>query len=274
MTIDTPACGGPPPTVDDAFGLMLAEAWRRCRDGQPPPRSVFQLVERDDGMLMVGLSKPYFAEPRGWIQCERHALGWLHGRVLDIGAGAGRLALRLQADNIDVTALDSSPAAVDVCRRRGVRHTVRATLDGYSHCGERYDCLALFGNGVGLLESGARAPDVLATLARLAAPGGSVVAIGTDPTHFGDPATEAYHERNLRVGRLPGEWRVRERFRNLATPWFDFLWLSVTDLERLVVGSPWRLADVDEGAEGTYAARLVLRSRSADVSGTYRLGEA
>src|SRR5258708_30679496 len=93
----TPAPSPPPtrsgPTTGDAFGLMLREAWARHVDGRLLARSLFQLVERDDGLLMVGPAKFYFAEPRGWIDCERAVLGRFSGRVLDIGARAGRLPL-------------------------------------------------------------------------------------------------------------------------------------------------------------------------------------
>lgn len=247
------------PVTGDAFGLMLYEAWRRQRAGRLLHRSVMQIVERDDGMLMLGPAKFYLGGPARWFDCERAVLDRLCGRVLDVGAGAGRLALALQDRGVDVTALEPSPAAVEVCQERGVHRTVHGTLATHALSGERYDCVALFGNCLGLLESHVRAPSVLADLSRLVRPGGWVVAVGTDPAYLADPATQVYCERNRAYGRLPGQWRVRERFRNVATAWADFLWCGVDDLERLTAGSPWRLADVTPGADGTYAAELVLR---------------
>lgn len=247
------------PVTGDAFGLMLREAWRRHEAGRLFARSMVQIVERDDGMLLVGPAKFYLSGPAGWFDCERAVLDGLAGHVLDVGAGAGRLALALQERGVDVTALDPSPAAVEVCRQRGVRRTVQATLTDHARSGERYDRVALFGNCLGLLTSADRAPAVLADLRRLVRPGGRVVAVGTDPAYLADPATLDYLERNRAEGRLPGQWRVRERFRDVATPWTDFLWCAVEDLERLLAGSPWRLAGVTPGADGNYAAELALR---------------
>jgi SAM-dependent methyltransferase len=247
------------PTAGDAFGLMLAEAWARHQAGRLFARSMFHLVERDDGMLLVGAAKFYLAGPDGWLDCERAVLDRLRGRVLDVGAGAGRLALALQDRGVAVTAVDASPAAIEVCRQRGVRRAVCATLERYARSGERYDSVALFGNCLGLLESEQRAPAVLASLARLAAPGARMLAVGSDPAYLADPATLAYLEHNRATGRLPGQWRVRERFRDVASPWFDFLWCTATELERLVANSPWRLAEVVPGAQGNYIAELRLR---------------
>jgi 2-polyprenyl-3-methyl-5-hydroxy-6-metoxy-1,4-benzoquinol methylase len=238
---------------------MLTEAWARQRAGRLFARSMVHLVERDDGMMLVGAAKFYLAGPDGWLDCERAALHRLRGSVLDVGAGAGRLALTLQERGVQVTAIDTSPAAVEVCRQRGVRRAVHASLERHADCGERYDTLALFGNCLGLLESHRRAPAVLASLARLAAPGGRIVAVGSDPEYHADPATLTYVERNRAAGRLPGQWRVRERFRDVASPWFDFLWCAAADLERLVADSPWRLAEVVDGTQGNYVAELVLR---------------
>lgn len=259
MTVAAATSAPSGPAIADAFGLLLLEALARRDSGLLRTRSMFQIVERDDGLLMVGPAKFYFAEPPAWLVCERQVLDQLDGRVLDIGAGAGRLALVLQDRGLAVTALDPSPGAVEVCRRRGVRRTVCATLDEHAGSGERYDCFALFGNNLGLLESRTRAPVVLETLAHLANPGARVVGVGSDPHDLAGAAMDGYLERNRRAGRLTGQWRVRERFENLATPWFDFLWCSVAELEELVAGTRWRLSEVTVGSSGSYAVSLVLR---------------
>ncbi len=44
---------------------------------------------------------------------------------------------------------------------------------------------------------------------------------------------------------------------DVATPWFDYLFTSVRELERLIEGTGWTLDDVIDGAGPTYA--FVLR---------------
>ena len=52
------------------------------------------------------------------------------GPVLDLGAGAGRAALFLQDRGLQVTAVEASPGAAEVCRRRGVRNLRLGDLSG------------------------------------------------------------------------------------------------------------------------------------------------
>ncbi|MDG6899020.1 MAG: class I SAM-dependent methyltransferase [Nitrososphaerota archaeon] len=47
----------------------------------------------------------------------------MKGKVLDVGCGAGRVALYLQGWGLDVVGVDNSPFALRVARLRGVRNT-------------------------------------------------------------------------------------------------------------------------------------------------------
>ena len=63
-----------------------------------------------------------------------------------------------------------------------------------------------------------------------------------DPYTTDEPAHLAYHERNRRRGRMAGQIRIRIRYRDIATPWFDYLFLTQPELEELVRGTGWTLA--------------------------------
>jgi len=85
------------------------------------PGAVLELIERDDGFLDGADAARYFTGPDAWDALDRLACTEARGRVLDMGAGAGRSALYLQETGRDVVALDVSPGAVEVCQRRSVR---------------------------------------------------------------------------------------------------------------------------------------------------------
>jgi hypothetical protein len=52
--------------------------------------------------------------------------------------------------------------------------------------------------------------------------------------------------------------RLRLRYRQFATDWFDYLVCSVAELETLVAGTPWRLKAVDDADRPYYLAVLEL----------------
>jgi methylase of polypeptide subunit release factors len=97
------------PELGDAFGRALLD----MAAGRPEPT----VIERDDGFIGIDATD-YVAS---LDDLAHWALDRAVGRVLDVGAGAGRASLALQERGQDVVALDLSPGAILACRRRGVR---------------------------------------------------------------------------------------------------------------------------------------------------------
>src|SRR5438094_4170986 len=142
------------PSLGDAWGALLLA----CSDAEAAPGAVLELIERDDGFIDGGDAARYFARPDAWDTLDRLACAKARGRILDVGAGAGRAALYLQESGHDVVALDVSPGAVDVCQRRGVRRTVIGTVQDMVDAGaEPFDTFLLLGSNLGLLASAAEA---------------------------------------------------------------------------------------------------------------------
>ncbi len=254
------------PRIGDVFGEVLRDTLAvatgvgpRPLAGGRLPRPVIEIIERDDGLINGAPTAHYLDGPADWQPYDRRAVDRVRGEVLDIGVGAGRIALLLQDRGVPVTGLDVSPGALAICRRRGVRDLVHATVDEHAATGDRrYDTFLLLGNNLGLIEGRARAPEFLAALAALARPGAEIIAQGTDPYGTTDPVQTSYHEGNRRRGRLGGQLRLRLRYRELATHWFDYLMCSPEELAGLVHGTAWQLVDVDNADAPYYLATLRL----------------
>ncbi|MEV6342202.1 methyltransferase domain-containing protein [Actinoplanes sp. NPDC051851] len=253
------------PTIGDAFGDMITDAYAvRTGIGPRPlaggrlPRPVIEVIERDDGLINGAPADHYLDEPDAWQPHDHRALRLCRGHVLDIGVGAGRIAIELQSRGMAVTGLDTSRGAIEVSRRRGLRDTVLATVDEYARAAARYDTFLLLGNNLGLLESRERAPVMLDALARLANPGARILAQGADPYGTSDPVHVGYHERNRARGRFGGQLRLRLRYRMVASEWFDYLNCSAEELETLVAGTPWRLTSIDDRDRPYYLAVMEL----------------
>ena len=107
----------------DAYGAMLLAGL----SGSP----VAEIVEREDGFIDASKfgTALYLAPFRRWPAHHRAGMRFARGRVLDVGSGAGRVAMHLQGRGQEVVAIDNSPGAVEVCRRRGVRDARLLSID-------------------------------------------------------------------------------------------------------------------------------------------------
>jgi SAM-dependent methyltransferase len=218
----------------DAYGLALLD-WLERGVGE-------EIVERDDGFLATaGGPEAYFHPVRRWLAPERQALRYVRGRVLDVGCGAGRVALELQRRGRDLVAIDVSPLAVEVARRQGVRDARVLPLERADTRLGPIDTVVMFGNNFGLLGGARHAAGLLRRLHRLTTARGRIVASTVDPYETDEPAHLAYHERNRRRGRMPGQIRMRVRYRDRATPWLDYLFVSRDEMRTLLEGTGWRV---------------------------------
>ena len=181
----------------------------------------------------------------------------VRGRVLDVGCGAGRVAIHLEPRGHEVVSIDVSPGAIRTARERGVRDVRPLSASGVRRADGPFDSIVMFGNNAGLLRDARHAPWLLQRFAGVTGGDGLIVASTLDPYDTDETAHRDYHRWNRRRGRMGGQIRIRARFQRLATPWFDYLFTSVRELERLIEGTGWTLEDVIEGAGPTYA--FVLR---------------
>jgi SAM-dependent methyltransferase len=241
------------PRPGDAFGVMVLDELAARQAGRP---GVAEIVERDDGLLHTGPAGRYFAAPDAWAPFERVALDLASGRVLDVGGGAGRFALAAQDRGLDVTALDISPGAVEVCRRRGVRDVLLGSAPEAAAGRGGYDTFLMMGENLGLIGGREQAATFLSGLAAAARPGARIIGHGADPHETADPVHVRYRERNQAAGRLGGLMTIRVRYQDLATPWFRYLLCSPAELAELAAGTPWRLTDVQRADEVNYLAML------------------
>ena len=224
----------------DAFGQMLL-------DGADS-----EIVERDDGFVSTAMLV-YFAPVRRWGAVERRALRWVRGRVLDVGVGAGRVALELQERSREVVAIDVSQGAVQVARRRGVRDVRLLALEDVDESLGQFDTLVMFGNNFGLFGSRAKARRLLRRLRPFVR---RIVATSNDPSKTDDPVHLAYHERNRKRGRMPGQLRLRIRYRDLIGPWFEYLIVSPDEMAELVEGTGWEIRHLIRDEDSVYVAVL------------------
>lgn len=239
----------------DAYGEQL---WSYFKTGEPRN----EIIERDDGLLSLGQfgGKLYFSEYKDWQPIEKEAMKYARGRVLDVGCGAGRHSLHLQAKGLDVTGIDNSPLAIKICRERGLKKArVMAFKDVGQFKSDSFDTVIMMGNNFGLFGSFKLAQTLLKKLHRLTSPDALIIAMTRDPYATKDPAHAAYHKLNRKRGRMGGQLRIRVRFKGAIGSWFDYLLVSKDELKTILKNTGWRVERYLDGYDGLYV--MVLSKR-------------
>jgi hypothetical protein len=152
-----------------------------------------------------------------------------------------------------VVGIDPSPGAVEVCRRRGVRDVRQLGIDDVDESLGVFDTIVMLGNNFGVFGSFDNARRLLKRLHGVTSDRGRIVAESRDVGRTEDPGHLRYQQQNRERGRMPGQIRMRVRFREHATPWFDYVMVSPTELEEILDGTGWRVGRLLE-SDDTYVA--------------------
>jgi cyclopropane fatty-acyl-phospholipid synthase-like methyltransferase len=167
--------------------------------------------------------------------------------VLDVGTGAGRVALELQKRGHPVVAIDNSPLAIATAKRRGVNDARVIALADVGRRLGTFDSIVMYGNNFGLVGTPRRAKKILRALAAMTSPNARILAQTIDPYTSKDATHVAYRARNRRRGRPAGQIRIRARFGTAATPWLDLLLVSPTEMASIAEDGGWRVKAVLKG---------------------------
>ncbi|HEV3201191.1 MAG TPA: class I SAM-dependent methyltransferase [Bryobacteraceae bacterium] len=232
----------------DAYGQVI---WN-CHKGY----SSYEIVEREDGFIDIGSALPYFQEYGNWPPHEREAIQHAHGSVLDVGCGAGRVALYLQQRGHKAVGIDNSPLAVKVARLRGVKSARILSIRDIQTLTGPFDSIVLYGNNFGLFGGMKQARRLLAVMRRITSSDATIIAAAADPYKTKDPIHMAYHRRNRERGRMGGQLRLRVRYHQFRGNWFDYLFASAAEVRGIVEKSGWTVSAVVESQGPGYVAIL------------------
>ena len=234
---------------EDAYGRYLLAHYNRETE-------IGEIIERDDSFIDTGtLYGYYLSDYNAWSKPEQTAIDRAHGKILDIGAGAGRHALYLQARNLDVTAIDNSPGAVELCKQRGVQNAEVCAIENVDRFDSNtFDTILMLGNNFGLFGSKEAAPELLRKLARITTPTAQIIAGTRNPYTTDDTEHLEYHELNKERNRMPGQVLMRVRYRKTVGAWFDYLLVSPAEMQQIISDTDWQINEFIESNEANYFA--------------------
>ena len=235
--------------AQDAFGKQLLAQY----DNQT---MLAEIIERDDNYIDFGSETGlYFTEYDEWSPSEKKAISFAKGRILDVGCGAGRHALYLQKKGFDVTGMDNSPGAIEVCRRRGLKKALVRPIGEIDKFEENsFDTILMLGNNFGLFGSFDRAKAILQKMRRITAPEAQIIAGTRNPYITEDPEHLEYHDLNRQRGRMAGQIRIRVRYGKAVGAWFDYLLVSPEEMQEIVKDTDWQIKELIAPEQTNYFA--------------------
>jgi hypothetical protein len=109
------------------------------------------------------------------------------------------------------------------------RFALKAVRRSYS-----FDIVLMLGNNFGLFGCFRRARWLLCKFHKITSDDASVIAQSMDQYRIHEQAHLKYHKLNRMKGRMPGQIRIRVRFKDYKGTWFDYLFVSKEEMEGVV----------------------------------------
>ena len=234
----------------DVYGHIVYD----CFSG----KDSYEIVERDDGYFSVSKNAPkvYFEEFENWPTHHKEAMKFVKGRVLDIGCGAGRHLVYLKEKGFDCLGIDISDLALEVCKKRGLKNVKNMSIGNIDPEIGNFDTIILLGNNFGLLRTLKKAKKRLERFNGITNPKAHILIESNDYSEINDAIHKEYLEFNKQRGRMPGQLRIRLRYKKYATDWFDYLQVSKNELQEVIKNTGWDIKKIINSGDTRYIVVL------------------
>lgn len=247
----------------DPYGLALKEFHAGVRDQPFFIRNIgahgsAREQDADGQRALVRLERLFSLGDA--TELEKVALAACRGRVLDVGAGAGRHSLLLRERGFSPIAIDINRTAVEIMRERGVPHA--ECRDVLSYRGELFDTVLLLWHGLGIAGTLAGLRQLLCTTASLLAPNGQILAESVEPQSISSLDTRDEAERRSPLGHVSLCYRFE--YRDLEGAPFFWLNVSFAVLCTVAASIGMNCERLATNESGEYLCRLTRAARFAE----------
>ena len=89
---------------------------------------------------------------------------------------------------------------------------------------------------------------------KIASGKGLIIAETRDPYKTDNPAHLEYHKLNREKGRMSGQVKIRHRFRKYIGKWFDYLFVSKKEMNKILRGTGWKIGKFIDSEDSQYIA--------------------
>lgn len=199
--------------------------------------------------------RTWFSKYHDWFEREKTAITHAKGRVLDIGCAAGRHALFLQERGHKVLAIDNSPLAVRICRKRRVKNAKIVPVTQISYQLGLFDTILMLGNNFGLVGNLKRGQWLLRRFKRMTPSEGIIIAGNGFDINASDTFRKQV-ERNIQQGKMAGEFSLRLQYKHYTSPLIHWLYTSKEDMCTILNGTGWYVDNFIEDGTGAFVGLL------------------
>jgi hypothetical protein len=115
----------------------------------------------------------------------------------------------------------------------------------------------MLGGNFGLVDNPKRAKRLLRIFDKITGEKARIIASTLDPGNTDNHFHLEYHKLNRKKGRMPGQIRLRVRYKKYVTPWSDYLFVSKNEMKKILKGTGWevkRFIDPKDKKEPHYIA--------------------
>ncbi len=183
---------------------------------------------------------------------EQKALSLAKGKVLDVGCGAGSHSLYLQEKGFDVTAIDISPKAIEVCKGRGVKN---ALCKNVLEVSDSFDTIILLMNGTGVFGKLKNVSKFLKHLQSLLLPGGQILIDSSDLIYMFDEDEDGGKWIPMQ-GDYYGELDFYITYKNQKEDPLSWLYLDYNTLQNACIANGLQCELILEGEHYDYLAKI------------------
>ena len=208
-------------------------------------------ISEEDVLPLPYLFRTYKEMPK----IEQHALDISIGTVLDVGCGSGCHALELRNRGLEVTAIDTSPGAVEVAKLSGVENVFLSSLADFQK--GQYDTILLLMNGAGVLGPLDQMEQNLDHLKTLLKPNGQILVDSSDLIYMYDQTREG--GVIVPADRYYGELDYQVSYKGVKDDPFTWLYIDPNLFGAIANEAGFDFTVVIEGENYDYLARLTVR---------------
>ncbi len=192
----------------------------------------------------------FFIDEDGFDELEDYALTLCYGKILDVGAAAGRHSLHLQNQKKKVFALDNSPTCCKIMTELGLQKVI--CEDMFQHKKQNYDTILLLMNGIGLGGTEKGAIQMLKHFTNLLKPNGQIICDSSDIEYL-------YEDIAKPLDTYYGELKYQYDYKGRKGPWFNWLYADPKLMGRLANEAGYNMQILYSETSGRFLTRLTLR---------------